>query len=366
MSENEIKYYIYKTTNLVNGKIYIGYHASDNIEKDTYLGSGHLLKRAIEKHGKKNFKREILFEFDSQEEATTKEREIVNEEFIEREDTYNLCLGGFGGGLPGELNPFWGKTHSDETKKLLSEKFTGRELTEEWKQNISKGVNESEKFQTAIHSKERAQKLSESLRNSEAHKAAMKSESRSKNISDALRSSEKFYKTMKSEEHSKKMSDILNNSETFQTMLRSEERCKKISEALTGRDCPWVQITNKNPEKIRKTAEKNTGSKRTDEQKKNISESLIGKQKGMDNAWFKGYYITPFGKFDSLKSASQATGNAPICIRDRCRMKNDNIVTTFSKSTDSKITDDMIGKTWKELGWGFEPAQSQSRRNKNV
>lgn len=366
MGEKEIKYYIYKTTNLVNGKIYIGYHASDNIETDSYLGSGYLLKRAINKHGKKNFKREILFEFESQEEATAKERELVNEEFIEREDTYNLCLGGFGGGLPGELNPFFGKTHSDETKRLISEKFTGRELTEEWKQNISKGLNESEKFQTAIHSEERARKIGESNKNSEAHKAAMKSESRSKNISDALRSSEKFYKTMKSEEHSKKMSDILNNSEAFQTMLRSEERCRKISESLTGRDCPWVQITNRNPEKIRKTAEKNTGSKRTAEQKKNISESIIGKQKGVENACFKGYYITPFGKFDSLKAASQTTGNTPICIRDRCRMKNNNIVKPISKTTDPKITHDMLGKTWKELGWGFEPAQSQSRRNKNV
>jgi hypothetical protein len=171
---------------------------------------------------------------------------------------------------------------------------------------------------------------------------------------------------MKSEEHSKHMSEIMTNSEKMRAANTNPERCKKISEALTGRECPWVQLTNKNQEKIRKTAEKNTGSKRTDEQKKNISESLIGKQKGVDNAWFKGYYITPFGKFDSLKSASQATGNASICIRDRCRMKNDNIVTTFSKSTDSKITDDMIGKTWKELGWGFEPAQSQSRRNRNV
>lgn len=366
MSENEIKYYIYKTTNLVNGKIYIGYHASNNIEKDTYLGSGHLLKRAIEKHGKKNFKREILFEFDSQEEATTKEREIVNEEFIEREDTYNLCLGGFGGGLPGELNPFWGKTHSDETKKLLSNKFTGRELTEEWKQNISKGLNESEKFQTAVHSKERAQKIGKSNRTSIIHKAAMENQETRRKISEGIRNSEKFHQTMSSEAHSQKMSEILTNSEAHKKATQSEEFRKKQSELRIGKPCPQNQITNRNPEKIRKTAEKHRGSKRTKEQCKNISESIRGLNTGDKSSWFKGYYITPFGKFDSLKSASKSLGNSEVCIYDRCKVKNDNIVKLFSKIKDSKITEDMIGKTWKDLGWGFEPAERKQGGRKNV
>jgi hypothetical protein len=45
-----MKYYIYQTTNLKNGKIYIGYHASENMEKDSYLGSGYILNRAIKAH----------------------------------------------------------------------------------------------------------------------------------------------------------------------------------------------------------------------------------------------------------------------------------------------------------------------------
>lgn len=366
MGEKEIKYYIYKTTNLVNGKIYIGYHASDNIETDSYLGSGYLLKRAINKHGKKNFKREILFEFESQEEATAKERELVNEEFIEREDTYNLCLGGFGGGLPGELNPFFGKTHSDETKQRFSEQRTGRQLSDEWKQNISKGLNESDKFQTMIHSEERARKIGESNKNSEAHKAAMENPETRRKISDGIRNSEKFHETMKSEEHSKKMSDILNNSEIFQTMLRSEERCRKISESSLGKHCPWNQITNRNQEKIRKTAEKNTGSKRTDEQKKNISESTRGLNTGDKSSWFKGYYITPFGKFDSLVSASDSIGITVLCIYDRCKIKNNKTAKKCSQKTDKHLTDEMIGKTWKALGWGFEPAERKPGGRKNV
>lgn len=50
--------FIYKTTCLTNGKIYIGKHEGD--ENDGYLGSGTAFEFALKKHGKENFKREIL------------------------------------------------------------------------------------------------------------------------------------------------------------------------------------------------------------------------------------------------------------------------------------------------------------------
>ena len=92
-----MKYYtIYKTTNLINNKIYIGKHITSNID-DGYLGSGKILLKAIKKHGINNFEKEILFILSSKEEMNQKELEIVDEEFLSRSDTYNLKIGGDGG-----------------------------------------------------------------------------------------------------------------------------------------------------------------------------------------------------------------------------------------------------------------------------
>lgn len=91
-----MKYYtIYKTTNLINNKIYIGLHATNDL-KDEYLGSGVFLKQAIKKYGKENFKKEILYIFDNKSDMIKKEKEIVDESFILRKDTYNMSKGGYG------------------------------------------------------------------------------------------------------------------------------------------------------------------------------------------------------------------------------------------------------------------------------
>lgn len=91
-----IYYTIYMTTNIVNGKIYIGKHETTD-PNDSYLGSGSLLKLAIKKYGKEKFKKDILFICDNPIEMYQKESEIVNEDFIKRQDTYNLKVGGNGG-----------------------------------------------------------------------------------------------------------------------------------------------------------------------------------------------------------------------------------------------------------------------------
>jgi len=87
---------IYKITNLINNKIYIGAHSTVDIN-DTYMGSGHALKRSQKKYGIENFTKEILFIFKTSEEMYQKESEIVTESFCMEQTNYNVRVGGIGG-----------------------------------------------------------------------------------------------------------------------------------------------------------------------------------------------------------------------------------------------------------------------------
>ena len=105
------KYHIiYKTTNKVNKRFYIGMHSTNNL-KDDYLGSGFALKDALKKYGRANFTKEILFVFSTREEARAKEAELVNEDFLKNPLVYNLVEGGMARMSEqfGEKNPMWGK-----------------------------------------------------------------------------------------------------------------------------------------------------------------------------------------------------------------------------------------------------------------
>ena len=87
-----MNYLIYKITNKINHKYYIGMHKTNNIN-DGYMGSGKLIKAAIKKYGLESFIKEILFIFDNESDMKEKEKELV----IISEQTYNLCPGGHGG-----------------------------------------------------------------------------------------------------------------------------------------------------------------------------------------------------------------------------------------------------------------------------
>ena len=102
-----MKYIVYQTVNKVNNKIYIGVHGTETDDFDGYIGNGVSIYRpstymnpktpfqcAVKKYGIKNFVRTTIKKFNTEKEAYNLEAELVNEDFIKRDDTYNLALGG--------------------------------------------------------------------------------------------------------------------------------------------------------------------------------------------------------------------------------------------------------------------------------
>jgi group I intron endonuclease len=137
---------IYKTTNLINGKFYIGKDAKN---KDSYYGSGIILNKAIKKYGKDNFKKEILEECLSLEELADKEVYWIDK-LSATTIGYNIALGGLGGCL--------GCKASEETRRKMSESFKDRVFSKEHK------IKLSESAKGRYKSEEHKKKLSESLK----------------------------------------------------------------------------------------------------------------------------------------------------------------------------------------------------------
>lgn len=110
-------YTVYKITNLINNKIYVGCHITKNLD-DLYFGSGLHIQRSILKYGIGNFKKEYIQIFDNPVDMYNLERVIVNTDFANSKNTYNIKEGGNGGWL--YLNRT-GKNNSDSHRK----QFTG-------------------------------------------------------------------------------------------------------------------------------------------------------------------------------------------------------------------------------------------------
>ena len=88
--------FVYQTSNLVTGHIYVGVHETDDIN-DPYLGSSQILDRAVKKYGRHKFRRDIVTFLESKKDAYALEALIVDKKFLTRADVYNRALGGLGG-----------------------------------------------------------------------------------------------------------------------------------------------------------------------------------------------------------------------------------------------------------------------------
>ena len=137
-------YIIYKTTNLINGKYYIGQHKTKKLN-DGYLGSGTLFRYALKKYGKENFSRQILAYAESAEQLNRLQALYVNKETIDDENSYNLMTGGY-------QNIQFSQQTKDKLKKIMK----NRVLTDEWKKKIgqsNKGKLTGRKLSDTIKNK---------------------------------------------------------------------------------------------------------------------------------------------------------------------------------------------------------------------
>lgn len=266
--EDDYMYYtVYKIINIINNKEYIGYHQTNNLD-DGYMGSGKLIKRAIEKYGIENFYKEYIEIFDNKNDAEALEAILVNEEYTLREDTYNLNIGGNVRISYGKNNPFFNKQHSEETLNYLRDINLGRNFTED-DDIIIDGI----RFNSFAHLKQELK-----LSNSKLIQKILEpgngyvSRERQQKLIDKM-----------TELEERKLQNKISNSilckNRFTGKQRTKEQNEKLSIALKGnkKSEDHVNKVNKNPEKIKKTAEKHRGMKRSEESKEKMSLAKKGK-----------------------------------------------------------------------------------------
>lgn len=276
-------YIVYKITNLINAKFYIGVHKTLNLN-DGYMGSGVLIKKAILKYGPQNFKKEILKEFTSLEEAVKYEAELVTKDFVLEDNNYNIALGGNVRSMPGKNNPFYDKKHSDETKIIISQKASGR--IKYTNTIIIDDIEIPNAIQALNHLNITSKiKLFDMIGDQKCANIRFKDHKLQKKAEELF-----FKKQIRKQEN-----DVIRAescSKRFKNKSKSDEFKKNISEKLKGikHSEEWTNKINKNPEKIRKTAEKHRGMKRSAESRKKMSESA--KNRPISNKG-KKYYTNP-------------------------------------------------------------------------
>lgn len=211
--------YIYKITNLINKKIYIGQRKYDKSEK-RYFGGGILIKKAIKKYGKENFKKEILVEYETQKEADLLEKYYITL-FDARNPKigYNISKGGkFGGN-------FKGLHHTEESKIKIGKKVKGYHHTEETKKKLS------ELNKNRIFTEETRKKMSK------LHKGKPLSDEHKKKLSEALMGDKNPWKGKHfTKEERLRFSEIKKGKKNpMYGRIHSEETKKKMKEAWIRR-----------------------------------------------------------------------------------------------------------------------------------
>ena len=215
--------YIYKTTNLINGKIYIGQHRSEEYDS-SYYGSGKLIRRAIEKYGIENFSNEILCECLSKNDLDKMEKH-----FIKKYDSrnslvgYNISFGGDGGDTFTGLSD---KEKQERINKLKVNGYFSKLTAEQSKEMHIKGWETRRKNGNDVFSESARKKMSES------HKGIKPTKSQIK----------KMLKTKGEYHHSEETKQKIRDSNLGKKRNLTDEQRNKLSERgkrLKGENNPF-------------------------------------------------------------------------------------------------------------------------------
>lgn len=238
--------YFYKTTNIINSKYYYGVHSTNNIS-DGYLGSGLLIKKAIRKYGKGNFKKEILKTFNNRSDLMLYEKSIITEDVIIDKNSYNLSLGGYGGGYTSwyeNLNEIERESHKNKIRNTIIKKYQDDPT---YKKRISESVKRAMKkidMKTIMNRPEVRENIRKNCwdnkevraKISKANKGRIKSEEWRRKIGEANKG------RLVSKETRKKIKKALANPEIKEKLSKaskgrivSEETRKNISKAQKGK-----------------------------------------------------------------------------------------------------------------------------------
>lgn len=235
--------YIYETTNIVNGKKYIGQKKSDIFLKEEYLGSGKHLKQAIAYYGRDKFKVRLVEICNSREELN--EREIFwiadLRDRLPSKMIYNIAIGG------GVI--FSGESFSDEHKNNLSKSHLGKKVSKDTRLKISKSV--------------KGRKLSKEWRNkiSAGNKGKVISEKQKSRISKANKGKTPWNKG--------------------KSRIYSEETRRKMSEAKRGKSS-WNKGMHASEESRIKNRQSHLGKKVSEETRRKMSEAQKRRFKNLE------------------------------------------------------------------------------------
>lgn len=163
--------YIYITTNLIDGKKYIGKHKSSKFEFNKYIGSGKILGQAVLKYGKENFKCELLESVNNVPTICFSEEELNTSEFyyttlydcVNSDEYYNLIDGGTGGAqVYASL--------TDSEKESRNQRIVLK--NKEWWNSVSQSKvdTRSEKWRETYFSKSDEERRELNMHNSEMQK----------------------------------------------------------------------------------------------------------------------------------------------------------------------------------------------------